>query len=152
METGKNVSLQVSDGSKKALVINGCPATEPRGFGVLGEDFQMFSLGCSMWEPILPSQTRRLFQRLNETHTVPAPLQPKCLRQTGFRMGTHPCLGEWDRMILPAWAESGSVPGEVQSRGDQLTVIQHSVTEFLHLLCCVEDQKALGQLQQRYGI
>lgn len=39
METGKNVSLQVSDGSKKALVINGCPATEPRGFGVLGEDF-----------------------------------------------------------------------------------------------------------------
>lgn len=34
MGTGKNVSLQVSEGSKK-----GCPATEPRGFGVLGEEF-----------------------------------------------------------------------------------------------------------------
>ena len=39
MGTGKNVSLHVSERSKKGLVINGCPATEPRGFGVLGEEF-----------------------------------------------------------------------------------------------------------------
>lgn len=39
MGTGKSVSLQLSEGSKKRLMINGCPATEPRGFRVLGEEF-----------------------------------------------------------------------------------------------------------------
>lgn len=61
MRTGKKVSLQVSEGCKEGQMRNGYPAAELRGFVVLGEEFQLFSLGrerclepeVSTWKPIL---------------------------------------------------------------------------------------------------